>query len=323
MIKIKIRRFLKMSLLSCLSIIFGLSLFEIISSLDNAVINADVLGEMSEKYRRYFLIYGIIIAVFLVRGLLPWLIIWLANPSLGPINSFLATFSNNPEFLKSVEKSGPLIFMTGGIFLIFVFLHWLFLEPKHFGLWGEKWFSRQGAWFFAIVSLLLSLIIFLGIKREPMLGFTAALGSSIFFIVHGFRNYAQQMESEALLKKTELSDLSKLLYLEVLDASFSLDGVIGAFAFTLSVPLIILGNGLGALVVREMTIKGVEQIKKYPFLKNGAMYSIFFLGLVMVLKSFGLEFSEYVCPLFTLFIITFFFLKSKKYLDKNQKVEDF
>jgi len=114
------------------------------------------------------------------------------------------------------------------------------------------------------------------------------------------------------------------MYLEVLDASFSIDGIVGAFAFTLSVPLIILGNGLGALVVRELTIKGVDKIKNYFYLKNGAMYSIFFLGIIMLLKSFGAHIPEYVSPLIAFFVIGFFFLKSTRELKNSpviQKVE--
>jgi len=155
------------------------------------------------------------------------------------------------------------------------------------------------------------------LQKEPLLAFTSALGSSLFFLVHGFREYAAKAEEELLRGKGELSAISKLLYLEVLDASFSLDGVIGAFAFTLAVPLILLGNGLGAFVVREFTIKGVEQIRKYVFLKNGAMYSIFFLGLSMTIRSFGIEIPEIFSPLITFLVIGFFFWKSKVFFKKN------
>jgi hypothetical protein len=256
------------------------------------------------------LFWGVLIGVFLVRGLLPWLIVWVANPSLGAIGAFSAAFSNDPKIMESVEKSSPLLLIAGGIFLLFLFLHWLFLEPKYFGLIGEKFFSRQGVWFFATVSILLSIVIWFALKKEAMMAFAAALGSSLFFIVHGFREYARQFEEQMLGSKSHLHNVSKLMYLEVLDASFSIDGVVGAFAFTISVPLIILGNGMGAIIVREFTIKGVEKIKKYFYLKNGAMYSIFFLGMIMILKSFGIEIREYISPLITFFVIGYFFLKS-------------
>ena len=108
-----------------------------------------------------------------------------------------------------------------------------------------------------------------------------------------------------------MSDIRKLLYLEVLDASFSIDGVVGAFAFTLSVPLIILGNGLGAVVVRQLTMKGINKIKEYAYLKNGAMYSILCLGIVMLLDGFGVHIPSYASPLITFAVVGYFFAKSR------------
>ncbi len=90
-----------------LIVIFGLALFETISSVDNAIINAEVLATMKPKYRRRFLIWGILIAVFLVRGLLPWLIIYFTAPELGFIGSLTATWSNDPSTHGIIEKAAP------------------------------------------------------------------------------------------------------------------------------------------------------------------------------------------------------------------------
>lgn len=291
--------------------VLGLCIFEMVSSLDNAVVNADVLSTMGKKWRKWFLVWGIFFGVFLVRGLLPWLIVWMANPSLGPIEAFMATFRNDPHIAESLERSTPLLLIGGGIFLIFLFLHWLFLEEKNFGLSVEQFFSHQGGWFFTIVSVILTVVIWFALKKDPWMAFAASIGSSVFFVTHGFKEYAARVELE-LKKKSELSDLSKLIYLEILDTSFSIDGVIGAFAFTMSIPLIILGNGLGALVVRELTIKGVEKIRNYAYLKNGAMYSIFFLGMIMLLESFGLEVPSFAAPIVTFVVIGYFFFRSVK-----------
>ena len=108
----------------------------------------------------------------------------------------------------------------------------------------------------------------------------------------------------------KISAWSKILYLEVLDASFSIDGVIGAFAFTVSVPLIILGNGLGALVVREFTVRGIDLIAKYEYLKNGAMYAIGVLGAIMMLESFGHEFPFWIAPLAMFLLLGMFLMLS-------------
>src|SRR3989338_10661633 len=96
-------------LLSAILTILGLALFEIISSADNAIINAEVLRTMSAKMRRWFLFWGILFAVFVVRGLLPWAIIWATVPSLGPWGAFTATWSSDPLVHTAIEKSAPLL----------------------------------------------------------------------------------------------------------------------------------------------------------------------------------------------------------------------
>src|SRR3989339_1199135 len=101
----------------------------------------------------------------------------------------------------------------------------------------------------------------------------------------------------------------KYFYREGIDATCSIDGVLGAFAFTLSIPIILIGNGIGAIVVRQLTIKGIDKIKDYIFLKNGAMYSILCLGLVMLFDAFGFHIPEWVSPTVTFAIVGFFFVK--------------
>lgn len=298
-----------MEIVFILLTVLGLSLFEIITSVDNAIINAEVLSNMSKKARRWFLLWGFLFAVFIVRGVLPFLIVWIANPSIGPIGAITATFSNDPHVVEAVEKSSPLLLLGGGVFLIFLFFNWLFLEPKNFGLRGERFFQKQGAWFFAIVSILLTIIVWFAMQKSSLLGFSAVVGSTSFFIIHGFRQFAEEQEKK--LMSGRMSDISKIAYLEVLDSTFSIDGVIGAFAFTFSVPLILLGNGLGALVLRKLTVSNIERIKKYKYLKNGAMYSILFLGTIMILDSFGFHIPHWLSPVMTFGVVGYFFYKSQ------------
>ena len=146
-------------------VVVGLSLFEGVSSLDNAIINAEVLRTMGEKARRWFLVWGIFFAVFVVRGVLPWLILFVVNPELGLWGSLTATFSNDPRAAEAIARSAPILLMGGGIFLVFLFFHWLFLEPKKFGLAGERFFLSQGVWFYAVVSVLLSLTVWMPSRR--------------------------------------------------------------------------------------------------------------------------------------------------------------
>jgi hypothetical protein len=220
--------------------------------------------------------------------------------------------------ISSIEKSAPLLLSGGGTFLVFLFFHWLFLEDKNFGLPHEKFFVAQGVWFFAVVSVLLSAIVWFALKADPLMAFGAVVGSTAFFITHGFKENAEKSE-EKLLQKGR-SDLSKIFYLEVIDATFSIDGVLGAFAFTLSVPLILIGNGLGALVVRQVTIGNINRIKNYKYLKNGAMYSILFLGLIMLGDAFGAEMPQWVSPVVTFLVIGYFFLKSKQEFKRPAEV---
>lgn len=289
--------------------ILGLTLFEIITSIDNAVINAEVLSTMGKKARKFFLFWGILFAVFVVRGLLPLLVVFASNPSLGIIGSLTATFSGDPQVQSAIEASSPILLVGGGVFMIFLFLNWLFLEQKNYGLRGEKFFHQQGAWFFALVSIILATVVWFALGKNPVMAFGAVLGSTAFFIIHGFRNYAEQQEKKLLSGK--MSDVSKIAYLEALDTTFSIDGVIGAFAFTFAVPLILLGNGLGAIVLRQLTVSNIERIKKYKYLKNGAMYSILFLGIIMLLDSFGYHIPPYVTPIITFGTVGYFFYKSR------------
>jgi len=300
-------------LLSAIITVVGLSLFETITSVDNAIINAEVLSTMSARARTWFLTWGILFAVFVVRGVLPFIVIWVFNPILSVKQILLAAWSSDPIVHDSIEKSAPILLIAGGVFMLFLFLHWLFLEDKHMGLpRAEKFFMDKGVWFYAVVSILLAVISWFALKQNNLMGFGAVVGSSLFFITHGFKQNAEEQEKK-LLGSTR-SDLSKIFFLEIIDTSFSIDGVLGAFAFTLSVPLILLGNGLGALVVRQVTIGNIERIKNYVYLKNGAMYSILVLGIIMIMHSFGLEIPEYISPIATFVIIGFFFWKSKMHI---------
>lgn len=293
---------------SILLTVAGLALFETVSSVDNAVINAEVLRTMRPAARRWFLLWGLIAAVFVVRGLLPWIIVWISVPSLGPIGAFTASFSGLAQVHTAIADAAPVLLIGGGTFLVLLFLHWIFLEPKKYGIPGERFLHAQGAWFYAIASLLLVALVKFAIDVRPLMALSAVIGSTAFFITHGFKNYAEEQEKR--LMRGHMSDIGKILYLEIIDATFSIDGVLGAFAFTLSVPLILLGNGLGALIVRQLTVGNIDRIQRYVYLKNGAMYSILVLGGIMIADSFGIDIPQWLSPVVTFLIIGGFFVKS-------------
>ncbi|MEK7187111.1 MAG: DUF475 domain-containing protein [Patescibacteria group bacterium] len=307
-----------MSLSDAIVIILGLTLFETISSIDNAVINADVLSTMSKKWRRWFLFYGIIFAVFIVRGFLPLLIIYFSSPGIGIFEAFTATFSSNEATIEVIERQAPILLAGGGIFLLFLFAHWLFMESKKYAFFLERHIhSHFSFWFYAFASILLLIVVWGTIEVNPLIALGAVAGSTAFFIVNGFKRNAEEKEKE--LQSGKMTDISKILYLELIDTTFSIDGVLGAFAFTLSIPLILIGNGLGAFLVRYFTVHGVSTVKKYAYLKNGAMYSIGFLGLIMLFESFGMHVYPWVSPLITLLVVGLFVYLSKREINMRAR----
>lgn len=289
--------------------IVGLVVFEVISSIDNAIVNAHVLKTLPEKYRKIFLVWGLLIAVFVVRGVLPFVIVWMVNPALSFMQVFQFAFSGDPQMTEYVEKSKPILLLGGGVYLYLVALSWLFLEEKKYAFLVEHFIHRNSVWFYAISSLSLTAITYFALQINPILALSSSIGATMFFITDGFKKNAEEQERR-LMTDSGMSAWSKIMYLEVLDASFSLDGVIGAFAFTISVPLILIGNGIGAFVVREFTIRGIDLISKFAYLKNGAMYSIGFLGGIMILESLGEHFPFWLSPANTFALLGIFLFLS-------------
>jgi hypothetical protein len=304
-----------MDFVNILIVVLGLCVFEIVSSVDNAIVNAHILKTMPEKYRKIFLFWGLLFAVFAIRGLLPFVIVWIANPALSIFQVVSSTFSGDATVMASLDKSRPLLLLGGGIYLLFVFLAWLFLEEKKYAFLAEGFLHRQGAWFYAIASFLTTGLVYASLKHDPILALAATIGVSAFFLTDGFKKNAEEQEKK--LMSGHMSAWSKIMYLEVLDASFSIDGVIGAFAFTMSVPLIIIGNGIGAFVVREFTIRGIDLIAKFAYLKNGAMYSIGALGGMMVLEAFGRHYPFWLAPLNTFILLGLFLFLSVRANNKK------
>lgn len=295
---------------STVIVVIGLALFEIISSLDNAVVNAHVLQNLPERFRRFFMTWGILMAVVVVRGLLPFVIVWIANPALSLGTLWHTVWSGSAGVEAALATSKSMLLIGGGTYLVLVFLGWLFLEQKSYAFLVEHFLHRQSAWFYAIVSVLFTGLLVLALRVSSGMALAASIGSTMYFLTDGFRKNAEATENR--LSSQTRAAWSAILYLEVLDASFSIDGVIGAFAFTMSVPLILFGNGLGALVVRQVTARGINLVQRYAYLKNGAMYSLGLLGGLMILESFGHEYPFWVAPVNTLVLLIVFLLLSKR-----------
>lgn len=309
-------------ILSAFLTILGLAVFETVNSLDNAVINASILGKMnSAKARRFFVTWGMLFSVGLVRGVLPFLIYFVPNANLGVLNAMRAFGSGDPRVTNAVHASAPLLLMAGGCFLVLLFLHWFLAEEKDACFWFEHCQGVGGVWFFAVASGLMVGLLYcirLGVhpaERAMEVMLAASIGIAMFFLADGFKENAEAAEQKLLdapdsVAVSSMSDWAKVLFLEVIDATFSTDGVIGAFAFTMVVPYILIGNGIGAYVVRKLTLGNLDKISSYKFLKNGALYSIGFLGVNMVLEGFGFEFPGWVSPAITFGAVGLFFWRS-------------
>lgn len=298
----------------------GLTAFEIISGVDNAVAGSALLATIqSRKAKIAFYWIGGVFAVVVVRGALPFVIFWTANADLTMVEAWNAMWSGDASVKEAVEKSAPILLAGGGIFLIMLSLHWLFVEEKkHFGfaLLEGRCLAIGESWFHAIAFATIALIAFL-VKRnlEPVIALNVVLaittGGLMFFITQGFKDNAERAEQSMIHGQgTQKSDWAKVIFLVILDMTFSIDSVVGAFAFTMVVGLILIGNGIGALVVLYLTVHNVERIQSYVYLKTGAMYSIGVLGLVMIVEVFGYHIPEYVSPTVTFAFIGFFLAKS-------------
>lgn len=300
-----------MAIFSTLLILIGLGIFEIISSVDNVIINADILAKMSPRYRRYFLLFGVLFAVIIIRGILPWLIVYSLQPEIGLWGALSASLTGDKHVEKSIILASPRLFLTGGIFLLFLFLHWLLIETKNQAFYIERVFASLASWYLPIMSVILIVLFSLAFIHNRTLGFAVLVGFLGYVLLYGIRARAGKIEDN-LQKESQYSEMSKLFYLLVIDATFSMDGVLGAFAFTLSVPLILIGNGLGAAIIIWFTVHKAQALSKYVYIKNGAMYSIGVLSLIMILEGFGYQFAEWISPVATLLIVVYFFSLSAK-----------
>jgi uncharacterized protein len=181
------------SLVESIAIVLGLVVFEVVNSVDNAVVNASVLKTMSVLWRKRFLVIGIITSVFLVRFLLPLVIVWVSVPTISLSEIFLA-FSGQSQIAETaITIQKPVILMFGAVFLLYLYFHWLFLEQKDH-LYIERLLKeKHGAWFFAVAAVLLVIIMYFA-RFNPLMMLAAAVGSATFFIIYGLRETAKTSE---------------------------------------------------------------------------------------------------------------------------------
>lgn len=313
-----------------------LAVLEVSLSFDNAVVNATVLQRMNPYWQKIFLTVGVLIAVFGMRLIFPVLVV---SASSGlPFQDVVNLALNHPdEYSASLVSAHPAIAAFGGAFLLLIFLDFMFeAKELHWLSTFEKLLEKIGstdAMSIAITLAVLCTTATFNVKHAFQILLPGVLGVVTYLLVNGL---ASLFESEGDENDEVLSGISGsaasargakavvgkaafflFLYLEVLDASFSFDGVIGAFAVSNNVVIIATGLGLGALFIRSLTVYLVKKgtLAEYEFLEHGAHYAIGALA-ILLLISIGLDVPDVVTGLTGVFFIGLALISS---IAKNKK----
>ena len=275
-----------------------LAALEVTFSFDNAIVNARILQSMSRRWQTIFMTLGIFIAVFVVRVLLPIFIVSLTSHT-GFTHVVDLALHNPAEYSEHLDVAHPMIATFGGIFLLMLFLDFVFENRK------IKWLKKietilaqvgkieNMSVVLAITALLGVAFLFVTPEEQFSVIVSGLVGLGVYLLISALDSLGGGDGND--VEKIVKSGIVGFLYLELIDASFSLDGVIGAFALTKNIILIAAGLGIGALFVRSMTVHLLRRgvLAKYRYLEHGAHYAIGILALLMLL-SVKLEVPEFI-----------------------------
>jgi hypothetical protein len=296
-----------------------LSVLEISLSFDNAVINAGILKKMNAFWQKIFLTIGILIAVFGMRLVFPVVIV-AVSAQLGPIEAIDLSFNDPDRYKELVTDAHPSIAAFGGMFLLMIFLDFIFDEDRdiHWLRWIERPLAKLGKVDMLSVCVALIILLFTAMTfatqahqhggghadKAATVMLSGIAGLITYLVVGGLSGYFEgkleeeeerehEAEEEAQKKGKPVTGVALagkaafflFLYLEVLDASFSFDGVIGAFAITNEIVLMALGLGIGAMYVRSLTVYLVREgtLDDYVYLEHGAHYAIGALSVILLI----------------------------------------
>lgn len=280
-----------MGVVPALWLVLVLGVLEVSLSFDNAVVNASVLKHVSEFWQKMFLTVGILIAVFGMRLLFPIVIVSVATGS-GLADVVRMALDKPGEYAAVLTGHYPQIAAFGGMFLLLVSASFIFdYDREDFWLGSvEKLLARMGkadsASVIVAIIVLLSTKLFVPAEIFPSVLLSGVCGILLFLAVDSIDAFFEvEGEEGAAAGIAKRAGIAAFLYLEVLDASFSFDGVIGAFAITRDVVVIMLGLAIGAMFVRSLTVYLVHKgtLDQFIFLEHGAHYAIGALALVMLL----------------------------------------
>ncbi|MEO3751040.1 DUF475 domain-containing protein [Streptomyces sp. B6B3] len=301
------------------AIVAILSILEISLSFDNAVVNAGVLKKMNAFWQKIFLTIGILIAVFGMRLVFPVVIVAI-TAGVGPIEAVELALDEPDQYEQMVTDAHPSIAAFGGMFLLMIFLNFVFEEREHKWLpWLERPLSKLGKIDAAAVGVALAALLLTATtvahkayqhgghyadKTDTVL-LAGVAGVLTYLVVAGLSGYFEDRLEEEEEREHEAEEAAQragrqpsavgvagkaafflFLYLEVLDASFSFDGVIGAFAITNHIFWMALGLGIGAMYVRSLTVYLVREgtLDEYRYLEHGAHYAIGVLAVILLIS---------------------------------------
>ncbi|MFE4666710.1 DUF475 domain-containing protein [Streptomyces sp. NPDC056716] len=310
---------------AALGLVAILCVLEISLSFDNAVVNAGILKKMNAFWQRIFLTIGILIAVFGMRLVFPVVIV-AVSAQIGPIEAVDLALTDKDRYQELVTDAHPAIAAFGGMFLLMIFLDFIFEDRDIKWLsWLERPLAKLGkvdmlSVCIALIVLLITAMTFAtqahlhagpADKAETVL-LSGIAGLITYLIVGGLSGYFENKLEEEEEREHEAEEKAKkagkpvillagraaffmFLYLEVLDASFSFDGVIGAFAVTNDIVLMALGLGVGAMYVRSLTVYLVREgtLDDYVYLEHGAHYAIGALAVILLI-TIQYEISEFI-----------------------------
>jgi hypothetical protein len=310
-----------------------LALLEISLSFDNAVVNAKVLGRMTPFWQKMFMTVGIAIAVFGMRLVFPLAIVSLTG-HIGVGEVLRLAIQEPAAYAAVLQDAHPAIAAFGGMFLLMLFLDFILADRKIKWLRPlERAMARLGrlenlTTIFALVTLLLTVALLAGAHAQTVL-LAGASGILTYLLITSLTglfelgSLAQGHPSSHTAKAVARAGLFSFIYLEIIDASFSFDGVVGAFAITNQIFLIALGLGIGALFVRSLTIFLVRHgaLTQYVYLEHGAHYAIGVLALIL-LVSIRFEVPQLVTGLVGIGFIVMAFLDSREYRRKQPHLHE-
>lgn len=288
-------------------VILCLACVEIVLSFDNAVVNARVLENWDEKWRKRFLTWGILVAVFGMRLLFPIAIVTMGT-GIGPVDVVSMALNSPDVYAQHLTAIHHQVAGFGGAFLLMVGLGFFFEEKTTYWLDAlEERLVKLGQ--LEGVAAAFALVIAYVISQcmtNPIQGveffIAAVFGVVSYIVVHGLASILGGDDAaDGVIK----AGLAGFCYLELLDMVFSGDSTIAAFVFSNYLPIITIGLSIGALFVRSMTIHLVDSGKlvEYRFLEHGAFYAIIVLTGIMFLSAIGIHLPEWVTGLLSMTMI--------------------